>query len=113
MRRFSYGRGCFTQFGEVCPGSKDYRTGFPFEEFRGRCKNGSCVRFSQLPLFGGYCLAGRRALGGRAEGFGRLRAAERAGDGREHGVGWLELGFVPVGGPAIGRNAGGDKKEQS
>ena len=54
-----------------------------------------------------------RVVGVRGRDLGRLRAAERAGDGRDPGFGWLELGFVPVGGPAIGRNAGGDKKEQS
>ena len=55
----------------------------------------------------------RRVVGVRGRDLGWLRAAERAEDGRDLGVGWLELGFVPAGGPAIGRNAGGDKKEQS
>ena len=47
------------------------------------------------------------------EGSRAALGAERAGDGREHGSGWMELGFVSVGGPAIGRHVGGDKKEQS
>lgn len=67
-------------------------------------------KLSQLSLFGRLLFAGRWACG---RDFGRLWAAERAGDGRNPGFGRLELDFVPVGGPAIGRNAGWDKKEQS
>ena len=70
-----------------------------------------CSR-SRMEKAGSHAVRGKPAQSARRD-FGRLWAAERAGDGRDLGLGRLELGFVSAGVPAIGRNAGGGKKEQS
>ena len=110
VKRFSYGLGCFTRVCEVLP--------VP-DRFFARRVPGQMEKRKLCPVFAATFVWGMLFGGstGVEEGvrrdFGRLWAAERAGDGRDLGLGRLELGFVSAGVPAIGRNAGGGKKEQS